>query len=211
MHCKGVGRASLNLTFHELFGIADAFAHTNFGGGMDSVIVKDKMLEHGLSANAIELDRFFSRYSAHLKEKLSTLGVSVLLPGVKELFKQIGFDPRFRHAVGTGNTKVGALLKLQNAGLSKYFQCGGYADGFEERWQIVADAYKNATTLWGDAFDDVFVIGDTTRDLESAKKLNFKCICVANGFHSLEALLDAGAEVILPDLTNPDLLLEALR
>jgi len=211
MHCKGVGRASLNRTFQELFGVADAFTHINFGGGMDSVIVRDAMSQHGINANeADRLHQFFDQYAIYLEEKLKQLGDQVLLPGVQTLFAQIGFDPRFCHAIGTGNIQVGARLKLQNTGLSKYFKCGGYADGLEERWQIVDQAYKNATALWGAAFDDVYVIGDTTRDVESAQKLGFQCICVANGFHTKEALVAAGANIILPDLTEPAQFLTAL-
>jgi phosphoglycolate phosphatase-like HAD superfamily hydrolase len=49
----------------------------------------------------------------------------------------------------------------------------------------------------------VIIIGDTPRDVDCAKDNGCRCVAVATGNYAAEVLSSAGADVVLPDLTDP--------
>jgi phosphoglycolate phosphatase-like HAD superfamily hydrolase len=53
-------------------------------------------------------------------------------------------------------------------------------------------------------------VGDTPRDVECAHVHGAICIGVATGPYSYDALLQAGADHVVPDLTDPDAVLQFL-
>jgi phosphoglycolate phosphatase-like HAD superfamily hydrolase len=53
----------------------------------------------------------------------------------------------------------------------------------------------------------VWVVGDTPRDLACARAVGVRCALVATGRRSIEELTGLGADIVLPDLSDPQPLL----
>jgi phosphoglycolate phosphatase len=62
-----------------------------------------------------------------------------------------------------------------------------------------------------EAIARVVVMGDTPHDIEGARVANARCIAVATGGFTEEQLAAAGADVVLPDLTDTARVVELLR
>jgi phosphoglycolate phosphatase-like HAD superfamily hydrolase len=107
-------------------------------------------------------------------------------------------------ALLTGNFGPSARLKLEPFGLWDYFQCGAFGDDAPDRNGLVPIAVSRAhacghTSL---AARHAVVIGDTPHDVRCAAAHGVRSIAVATGVYSIEALRDAGADEVLPDLSD---------
>jgi phosphoglycolate phosphatase len=113
----------------------------------------------------------------------------------------------------TGNYRQAAPLKISAAGLSPgSFSLGAFGDEAPTRPELVALALGR----WSERGarpdpDRVIVIGDTPRDVACAHANGCRCLAVATGWHSAETLRVAGADAVVPDLSDPSMLLGMLR
>jgi phosphoglycolate phosphatase-like HAD superfamily hydrolase len=57
---------------------------------------------------------------------------------------------------------------------------------------------------------DVVVVGDTPRDVDCALANGSRCLAVATGGHSVEELLQSGAQRAVANLSDPEVLLSML-
>jgi hypothetical protein len=55
------------------------------------------------------------------------------------------------------------------------------------------------------------LIGDTPNDIEAAATAGARSVAVATGSFTMQQLIEAGADVVLADLTDADLLVGALN
>ncbi len=102
----------------------------------------------------------------------------------------------------TGNMEDIAWLKLDKVGLKNYFQFGGFGDDAMERISLVRQAIDEAEKFYGRLNrENIFVIGDTPRDIVSGQKSGVKTIAVATGDFSLHEL----------QMMQPDFVLENLE
>jgi phosphoglycolate phosphatase len=124
-----------------------------------------------------------------------------LLPGVGELLEAL--EKRgINLGLITGNIESVAKTKLGDVGIWHYFSVGGFGnDPHATRADLVTVAiYKAGFTK---AINDVHVIGDTPRDIAAAQDAGIKhTVGVANGYKSVQELIDAGAEVALEDFRD---------
>ena len=148
--------------------------------------------------------RLIGEYLRLLPQKLREREGRVL-PGVEQLLEQLQVDGA---AVGllTGNTRAGADIKLSHFSLHTLVNStcfGGYGDTRDDRNLLAADAIHSARAHVGrhvDA-DEVWIIGDTPRDVQCARSVGARAVAVSTGGYSCEQLAAA----------NPDLLLETLE
>ena len=109
-------------------------------------------------------------------------------------------------ALVTGNLEPIARLKLERAGIGRYFERGqgGFGSDAEDRGELPAVARARAG---GWPRERTVVIGDTPRDIACARADGVRVIAVATGPFSAEALADAdavvdGARAVLPVLAD---------
>jgi phosphoglycolate phosphatase-like HAD superfamily hydrolase len=57
----------------------------------------------------------------------------------------------------------------------------------------------------------VWIIGDTPRDLSCAQAIGVRCALVATGQRTIGELTGLGADIVLPDLSDPRPLLDLWR
>ncbi|WP_424246142.1 phosphoglycolate phosphatase-like HAD superfamily hydrolase [Elusimicrobium posterum] len=109
-------------------------------------------------------------------------------------------------ALGTGNFEEAATIKLQPSGLDKHFKTGGFGEASADRAEMLAHGVERASKHFKIKFnpEDVFIIGDTHKDVVAAK---------ANGYHSgvvtgrtidAHRLQRAAAEIEMEDFNDID-------
>jgi phosphoglycolate phosphatase-like HAD superfamily hydrolase len=210
MRLNGVGRAAMTAALLEMAGIEDGLAGIDFAGRTDRWILRQALeAAEGYAPEDFEafLTDFDGRYLPLLQSHFSELG-GELLPGVIPLLERLAAMPNVRLGLATGNLRNAAWFKLKAFGLDGYFRDGGFADDAEERHDLVATAIER---LGGAvAGHQVMVIGDSLHDITAAKANGAIAVGVATGRNTIEELLKACADLVLPDLSDPDPVLALL-
>ena len=132
-----------------------------------------------------------------------------IIPGVRNLLDTLK-KSGCKLGLITGNLKSIAERKLEAVGIWSYFTVGGFGDDPHTiRADLVTIASKRAGYI--DNLDDVYVIGDTTRDIVAAHDAGVtNSVGVANGFRDVQELIDAKAKIALNDFRDTDFVLDQL-
>jgi phosphoglycolate phosphatase len=119
----------------------------------------------------------------------------------------------------TGNLRAIAVLKLTAVGLTGPglaawldLRVGAFGDDGYERTELPDVAFGRAEKHLGRRYSgaDTVIIGDTLRDVATARAAGARAIAVATGTVSAADLAAAGADVVLADLTDTAAVLEAV-
>lgn len=209
----GAGSRALNIVFREYFSIENAFKGITMAGKTDIQIIKE-----GLAANNLRIEN-------GLIEELSNLYIKTLsieinnsrkrtMPGVKEALQLLSKENNsFNLGLLTGNMEQGARIKLGAFDLNKYFSFGAFGSDDEDRNKLLPYAIRRFHKIYNKEvnFSDCVVIGDTPRDIDCAKPYGAYCIAVATGPYTAEHLQDAGAHVVMKNLSNTSELMRVLE
>ncbi len=138
----------------------------------------------------------------------------VVLPGVPEVLRALDADPAVRSSVLTGNTQANAVVKLAAFELTPWIdlEIGAFGSDDADRTALVPVALERARRLRGLALgpDDVWVVGDTPRDLACARAGGVRCALVATGHAPLDELRGTDADAVLEDLADVDAVVKLL-
>ncbi len=182
-------------------------------GRTDRLIMRELFVRHGLS----EPDWAVVEAALALagEERLKIPGErGTVLPRVSEALKAASEHDGWISSVLTGNIAANARLKLSAFHLAPLLDLpvGAYGADAEQRPDLVSVARKRAQRLRGVRVDvHVVLVGDTPRDVEAALATDSGIVAVASGVHSPEELAAAGADVVLPDLSDTAQLLRILE
>jgi phosphoglycolate phosphatase len=211
------GRAGLRAmtrAFADTFGITNAFEGESFGGRTDSYLVSSALLRNGMPDTPEQHERFRQNYIPLLAEEIEHPGTGHkgLMPGARELLEALHDHHHLHLALLTGNYRDAAAIKLQHFELWDFFEWGAFSDDAADRNALVPIARMRAETydIPGEAIERVIVIGDTPHDIECARVAGAKSIAVATGGFTIEQLRDAGADEVLPDLSDTNRVLALL-
>ena len=203
----GAGTRALNRTFEELFGVAGAFSGIAVAGRTDLLILGDALDRAGIAADAASRRRFLARYCEHFEREILCPGPRKgLMPGVRRLLDRLRARPDMACALLTGNVARAARIKLEHFALQHYFTCGAYGDDAPRRDDLVPVAVGRARRAGIDvaSANQAVVIGDTPLDVQCAAAAGARSVGVATGSFTEEELRRAGADAVLPDLTDPN-------
>jgi phosphoglycolate phosphatase len=89
--------------------------------------------------------------------------------------------------VATGNLRGIGQLKLEHAGLWKFFDFSAFSDGCENRTEVFRNGIEAAIARRGSG-GSICVVGDTPADIKAAKANGLPVIAVATGIFSIEEL-----------------------
>ncbi len=213
----GAGQHAFVATFREEFQIADPALGVPFAGRSDRAIAQELMSINGLEPNEENWQRFLAAYLGRLGNSLEFKEGQVL-PGVETLLDELAQFDHVALGLLTGNVEAGAQAKLSHYGLADWFSFGGFGDHHSNRNDIASAALSSAlrhlelaNNDTGPSVGGTLVIGDTIHDITCAHSIGAFAVGVATGSTSAEELADAGADLVLEDLTNTDQLLAAIQ
>jgi phosphoglycolate phosphatase len=215
LNAGGVGHDLYDVVFLQLFGRSlDAFAP--MAGRTDRAIILDTLARAGVSEPRRYVDPFIAGLTAQaplVREAVAVRGHA--LPGAAAVLS--GLRGRVHQSVLTGNIRPVAEVKLAALGLRDGLDLciGAYGDDHEVRSELVQVARRRAAAVHGGSpakFGGAatVVIGDTPLDIEAALTAGARAVGVATGTYPATDLIAAGADMVLPDLTNTPLVLRSL-
>ena len=169
-------------------------------GRTDPEIARALLLGAGVSAAQIdERADDVREHCCSTYARLCPLDLSAtVLPGIPDVLAWLGGRDGVKLGLLTGNYEPVARLKLRRAGIHRPFRSGQGAFGSdsEDRSMLPAIARRRAGTV-GSPYprERTVVIGDTPRDIACARADGVRCVAVATGPFSVDALDGADAVV----------------
>lgn len=199
----GAGTKALNLAFEEAFSISDAFRGIEMAGKTDIQIMKEALRLHGMSSDNGNLEVLCKGYIKNLCLQIEN-PERHLKPFVRKILSTLSKREDLVLGLLTGNIREGAKIKLSPFGINHYFPIGAFGDDDEDRNRLLPVAIDRFRETFGNSIDyrDCIVIGDTPRDVECAKVYGAFAVAVATGPYTFEALLRAGADLVLRDMSG---------
>ena len=180
-----------------------------YAGRTDVAIARDLLAVAGVTDVDARWDDV-GRAAALAYERLCPADLSAkVAPGMVELLTELSGRPdEFRLSLVTGNLEPIARLKLERAGVGRFFAAGqgGFGSDHEDRGRLPAIARSRASDPpW--PRERTVVIGDTPRDIACARADLVRVAAVATGPFAVTALADADAVVddarsLLPVLSD---------
>ncbi|KAF5083380.1 Pyrophosphatase PpaX [anaerobic digester metagenome] len=187
----------------DVYGIENPKSVENLQGMTDLQILCNILSQEDLDRGIIKaginecMDKMASYFQDNLfKENLIPLAGA---KNVLENLKMMGIPT----GLVTGNMEPIAWLKLGKVGLREYFKFGGFGNEAAQRNVVVKLALQRAEDIYG-VFDrkNVFVVGDTPRDILAGQKSGVRTVGVATGDFTVDELESAGADFVLEDLED---------
>jgi phosphoglycolate phosphatase-like HAD superfamily hydrolase len=216
LNAGGVGRAVYVSVFRDLFG-RDPVAVAPMAGRTERAIILDTLTISGVSDPRAQVDTFvaeLARRAPGLRDAFAARGHALpgavaALTGVAALGAETAVQ-----SVLTGNVRPVAEAKLAAFGLDGYLDLaiGAYGEEHEHRAELVYLARDRAAAGYGRDFGGpaTVLVGDTPLDVAAAAESGARSVAVATGGSTAAELAAAGADCVLPDLTNTTAFLTAL-
>ncbi|AUA10261.1 HAD hydrolase-like protein [Streptomyces sp. SID8361] len=205
VHTGGSGRRSWAWAFDRLHGVAaDIGEHTSAGETDPQVGRKTFLAVLGREPSHDEMARLYAAYLWHLSEDIPASEGYRVLDGVEDTLRQIT-DAGIILGLISGAMEGAARIKMERGRLGRYFVFGAYGSDSPDRAEITRLAMAKAARLHGHDLtrSEVYVVGDTPRDIEAARAANATAVGVASGHYSVEELRAAQADHVLTALTEP--------
>jgi phosphoglycolate phosphatase len=198
----GAGIHALNRACQKVIGLADAMEGVQPGGKTDPAIIREIFVSRAVKdADPDAMGRVLDAYLTFLREEVANSASYRILPGIVSILDELMGRADAMIGLATGNVEPGARIKLERGGLNGYFSFGGFGSDSENRTVLVQRAAAKAAAHVGGAFParEVFVIGDTPRDIDAGRGAGFNTVGVATGSHSVEELSRSGATLAIAD------------
>ncbi|MGA7993224.1 MAG: HAD family hydrolase, partial [Thermoanaerobaculia bacterium] len=196
----------------EVFGTCGDVEGFAFEGKLDPVIVRDLLVGAGVPEETV-LRRRADALALYVDRLEAALAVQrpTLKPGVAAVLDGVSRDGAAVPALLTGNIERGARIKLSAVGLWDRFAFGAFGDEAPRREELGFVALEKARRLrFSFSGGDCVVVGDAPQDVACALAIGARIVAVATGKTPASALAAAGAQVVLPDLSDTAHALEAI-
>jgi phosphoglycolate phosphatase len=180
-------------------------------GRTDLGIMTELLELNQLAATSDHLRRLCDRYFTLLPTELSRCPGRIL-PGVEQILAAITGHKGCHVGLLTGNMLHSARFKLEHYGLWNFFRFGIYGDQATHRPQLCQPAITAVQEHIGEEFpsDRIVVIGDTPLDVELAQAMGARSLAVCTGGFAASSLTAAGAESVVDDLSQTEMILDWL-
>ncbi len=202
-------RAAFARAIHTCLGATVDLSTLQSAGKTDLRIMEEIIDEHGLQRDRVEWETLRAAFLAHFADAVR-LDPGQVGPGVRALLEALSGRAGTVLALGTGNLKESARMKLAAHGLDTYFETGGFGDDSPDRDELIAAGIARAQARHRTSFERVVVVGDTPFDVACARANHVHSLAVATGPFDAESLRQAGATLVVPDCTDTDAIVAAL-
>ena len=188
----GAGINALIRAFKLHYNLDNPLENVTVAGNTDPNIFREAVSKKapGKVPTSKEEIAFFESYLLFLKEEITLSKKYRVLPGIKDILIRASTTPYIYVGLGTGNLEKGAKIKLERGGLNPYFSFGGFGSDSSNRDEVLKTAVLKAEIKFNitSSPEDIYVIGDTPKDILSAKAIGAKAIGVATGGYSIQEL-----------------------
>lgn len=204
----GAGLRGLNRAVKELCSVDNICSRFPLQGATDKENFRTAYLHaSGRKPTARRIRELELKYVKYLPEEVERSVKSknyFKMKGVEKLLNALSKRKDVMTGLGTGNLKEGAFIKLRPSGFMKYFAFGGYGCDSRIRSRVLIKAVERAQKLLKTAISprDVYVIGDTHKDIEAAKDAGYHSAAVTGGFGDAGSLQQSGPELMAKDFSD---------
>ncbi|MCX8189194.1 MAG: HAD hydrolase-like protein [Nitrososphaeria archaeon] len=210
---EGVGGHiyAFEVALERVFGLKFDISKFDYLGKTDLQILTEVLKLNGFEDTLIEskMPELIDNVVSTFMEVIDVFPIRIL-PGVKELLDELKRHNVYLGLV-TGNLEPIARGKLGKVGLNEYFEFGGFGNDGIKRVDLVKKAIIRANRKYGFiSKDNIYVFGDTPRDIEAGRDAGVKTVGVATGKYSVKILKDAGANYAFPNFNNTNEIVEIL-
>ena len=202
------GRKALTKAITQLYGKEPKFDHSLISGrtDLDNFALVYQLIK-GKKPSQTEIKKIRQKYAELLiseVEKSCKQKKYKLVTGIKKLLTKLSQEKEVALGLGTGNIEEGAKIKLAPSGLLKYFTFGGYGEDGHTREEMLKAAIKRAEKKFKTKFtpDQIYVVGDTHRDVLAAKACGYHSAAVMCGFGDPKLLQRAAAELQIDNFND---------
>lgn len=211
-----MGQTSAREALIKVFGTPGRIDHFYPGGRTIEGIFFDTLSESDFNEkDYIERrDELYAEFFLLFQNKLDHGQHRIYpLPGALTVLGELSNNNEILLGLVTGNHHKTAELKLQAAGITPdLFKVGAFGHESADRNDLVPLARKRAEELTGMDYSgqSTIVIGDTTRDVISAKSAGARSIALTTGTDNQELLETVKPDFIFQDLCDLDEVLNAI-
>lgn len=202
---RGVGRELSAAAFEQVTG-QPMRDQAKIDGITEAVIFRETAAMHNITTDRSDFERFAQALTEqHMQHATELRERGSALPGAAAALDALA-AANVRQTVVTGNVRAVAEIKLDIFGLDTHidWDAGAYGEDADLRPALVDVALARASATAADAV----LIGDTPADVEGGRENGVRVIAVATGRSSAAALREAGADVVLDDLTDVSLVVK---
>jgi phosphoglycolate phosphatase-like HAD superfamily hydrolase len=211
----GATRRAYAATFEKVVGRA-LDQPWRFDGRTELAAVAEVLRSHGVTSTSEQIESFIALLVEELcarEDELRREGR--LLAGAEDALRACRAQPGVHQSLLTGNLYRLAELKMSVFGLAEYvdLRLGAYGGDALERIDLTPHAWRRAEEHLGHRFSgaNTVIVGDTLRDVATAKAAGARVVAVATGPASIDELRAAGADCVLADLRDTAAVLVAIR
>jgi phosphoglycolate phosphatase-like HAD superfamily hydrolase len=204
VHTGGSGARSWMAAFQKLYGVPADIGEHSSAGETDPQVARATFLGVlGRQPSDEELDRLYVQYLLHLADDILVSEQYRVLPGVEHCLTALGRAGVLLGLV-SGAMEGAARTKLIPANLNRFFIFGTYGSDSPDRAELTGIGIEKASRLHaGLTPSQVFVVGDTPKDLEAARAAGAVSVGVATGKYSVDEMVEAGGDHVLGSLEEP--------
>ncbi|NIP37725.1 MAG: HAD hydrolase-like protein [Candidatus Dadabacteria bacterium] len=208
----GAALRAADLAFENIYGVKNVMANITADGKTDYLILNE-MFQNGLGRGytAQESEVIFNEYLRILDKDLNNGGNITVLPGVVDLLDRLVDKNDVVLGLATGNIERGAWTKLKHCGLDRYFSFGGFGSDAQQRETLVRAGIERGRRAADRHLYNIYVIGDTPRDIIAGKAAGASTVGVSTGVYSYKQLESHNPEYLFNDFSNIDSFLNILQ
>jgi phosphoglycolate phosphatase len=201
----GAGARSWRYAFNELHGIPADIGQFTDAGMTDPTVARLTFKSAvGHDPSPTELATVMAAYLDRLPYEVAHSESYRVLDGAEEALRSLSRSGILL-GITSGAVEAAAHIKLSRAGFNRYFPFGGYGSDSPDRVELTKRAIERGGNLIGKplAPHEVFVVGDTPKDIEAAHGAGCVAVGTATGHYSHQELEQTGAEYVLDSLREP--------
>lgn len=211
-----IGAAVFDLAIEAVFGVRPP-GRVRMSGKTDPQIVRDYLAMMGVEDSEAIVEAVLHGIEGQLAAAAASGELAAggaACTGVAEVLEAVGRDDRVISSLLTGNVYPNALVKVGAFGLDRWLDLdvGAYGSDHADRDELVPIALRRLELERGVSLGpgDVWVIGDTPRDLQCARAGGARCLLVGTGRYSTAELAPLGADAVLADLSDTRAVIDLL-
>jgi phosphoglycolate phosphatase len=204
----GLGAAVFDVALERVLGVQPG-VRVRMSGKTDPQIVREYLSDMGID----ETPDLIEAVLGHIEKELAAVAATGRLaaegmacPGAATILAELATHPTVLSTLVTGNVYPNAVVKVTAFGLDKWLdlRVGAYGSDNHDRTVLVPRAMSRVAeqTGWRADPNQVWVIGDTPRDLECARSAGVRCLLVGTGRYTADSLEGIGANAVLDDLSD---------